>query len=1013
MIKLDTLTLSAERQVNGDFHFKGMGKEHSLLTSNELRIRLFAWHRHSFYGAILGGKAEYEDNFGLYLSPYTALDYLASDSASLHGRIEWDPKLQVLKHAAVIFMEALSEGWFIPSFEEWKQGRTGWKLLLPKEKESNYEKLLNDAEQLEITYMSAWFQSAANELLQGTTNTMEAWAELCMEQQALDHSELPANVGREAFTVSNFNQEESLSFDWLDEEEWLVSIGWKQDDVPFKVCIQLAEPNMDMEWESPKKVDEEWHLKVLLQAKNDSNLLYEVQETFLNNGSMPNDLPDHWRSFYEARLSKDIGKLLRIVPMLRLIEGEPDQIATTLSDDQAWTVMEESSLQLLKAGYSLLLPSWWEELRMLRPRLKAQLKTSVGSGRESLLGLGQLMQFDWKIAIGGMDLSEEEFMKLASEKKRMMYIRGRWIQLDPAFLEQVRQAMKKVDQKRGMSFRDVLQLQLLGMEDSERPVGSGESLSEDASSSGGLQIQIELNKHMLKLMNQLQQTKQIPQVQPPASLQADLRSYQLDGLSWLLFLRKCGLGACLADDMGLGKTIQFISYLLQVREGSLSSSENKGSVEKGVPALLICPTSVLGNWQKELQRFAPTLQIHLHYGSQRAKGDAFMDSIHGADLVMSTYSLAQMDEEELSGVKWDCICLDEAQNIKNAYTKQSTSIRKLEANHRIALTGTPIENRLTELWSIFDYINPGYLGSLKSFTHNYVNAVERDSDLQLTGQVQKLIRPFLLRRVKKDPAIQLDLPDKNEMKAYVSLTVEQGALYENVVQSLMDKIDTLTGIEKKGLILATLTKLKQVCDHPALLLKENGQVTWEDRSAKMMRLLEMIDELRDEGDNCLIFTQYIDMGHMLQAAIEQVRGEPVQFLHGGVPKAKRDEMIERFQDLTLPKEQQCGIFILSLKAGGTGLNLTAANHVFHFDRWWNPAVENQATDRAFRIGQTKDVQVHKFVTLGTLEERIDEMLERKQGLSQQIIGTGENWVTEMSTDELRELFSLRQDTLGK
>ncbi|MCR8635965.1 DEAD/DEAH box helicase [Paenibacillus radicis (ex Xue et al. 2023)] len=1011
MISLEIMTLSAVRQTNGDFHFTGIGKEKTLLSTNELRIRLFAWHRHSFYGATLGGKAAYEDNLGLYLSPYTALHYLASDSASLHGEIKWEATLLVLKKAAVIFMEALSEGWFIPSFDDWKQGRTGWKLLLPKEKEPDYEQLLYDAEQLDITYLRDWFQSAANELLQGTKNTKEAWEELCTEKPMLDHSELAVSGGQGGYVVSNINQEENKPFDLFDEEEWLVSIGWKQDDVPFKVCIQLVVPNVELEWKSPK-ADGEWHLNVLLQDKHDSNMLYEIQETYLHNGSIPKDLPEHWRRFYEERLTKDIGKLLRIVPMLNLCDSQLGSMATTLTDDSAWMFMEESSLLLLKAGYSLLLPSWWEEVRMLRPKLKAQLKSSVGSGRESLVGLGQLMQFDWKIAIGGMELSEDEFMKLASEKKRMMFIRGRWIQLDPAFLEQIRQAMKKVDKKRGISFRDVLQLQLLGGRDSE-PGGSGESLDADGALYGRLQIQIELNKHMRKLMNQLQQTKQIPQVQPPASLHADLRSYQLDGLSWLLFLRKCGLGACLADDMGLGKTIQFISYLLQIREGSPSASKKQGTVELALPALLICPTSVLGNWQKELQRFAPTLQIHLHYGSQRAKGDAFMESIRGADLVMSTYSLAQMDEEELSGVQWDCICLDEAQNIKNAYTKQSASIRRLKANHRIALTGTPIENRLTELWSIFDFINPGYLGSLKSFTHTYVNPVERDSDVQLTGQVQKLIRPLLLRRVKKDPAIQLDLPDKNEMKAYVSLTVEQGALYENVVQSLMDKIDTLTGIEKKGLILATLTKLKRVCDHPALLLKENGQVTWEDRSSKMMRLFEMIDELREEGDKCLIFTQYIEMGHMLQVAFEQVRGEPVQFLHGGVPKAKRDEMIERFQNSTLPKEQQCSIFILSLKAGGTGLNLTAANHVFHFDRWWNPAVENQATDRAFRIGQTKDVQVHKFVTLGTLEERIDEMIERKQGLSQQIIGTGENWVTEMSTDELRELFVLRQDTLGK
>ncbi|MNI20414.1 ATP-dependent RNA helicase DbpA [compost metagenome] len=418
------------------------------------------------------------------------------------------------------------------------------------------------------------------------------------------------------------------------------------------------------------------------------------------------------------------------------------------------------------------------------------------------------------------------------------------------------------------------------------------------------------------------------------------------------------------------------------------------------------------------------MKVHLHYGSQRAKGEQFAESLRGADLVITSYSLAHMDEEEFTSVEWDTVCLDEAQNIKNAYTKQASAIRKINARQRIALTGTPIENRLTELWSIFDFINPGYLGSLKKFSDKFVRAIEKDGDSVRTEQIQALIRPFLLRRVKKDPAIQLDLPDKNEAKTYVSLTVEQGTLYENIVQNMLEKIETLSAMEKKGLILATLTKLKQICNHPALFLKEHSERHTNDaeqlvvdgdliRSHKLSRLLEMIDELREEGESCLIFTQFVDMGNILKATIEQERQESVQFLHGGLTKQKRDEMITRFQDSSLPAEEACHIFILSLKAGGTGLNLTAANHVFHYDRWWNPAVENQATDRAFRIGQTRDVQVHKFVTLGTLEERIDEMIERKQGLSQQIVGSGENWVTEMSTDELKDLFALRKQWMEK
>ncbi|UJF36519.1 DEAD/DEAH box helicase [Paenibacillus hexagrammi] len=451
--------------------------------------------------------------------------------------------------------------------------------------------------------------------------------------------------------------------------------------------------------------------------------------------------------------------------------------------------------------------------------------------------------------------------------------------------------------------------------------------------------------------------------------------------------------------MGLGKTIQWITYLLSVKEWEKPET----------PSLLVCPTSVLGNWQMELKRFAPTLNVHLHYGPQRLKGDAFKENLKDIDLVLTSYTLSHLDEAELSAISWNSICLDEAQNIKNAYTKQASAIRRLDGYHRIALTGTPIENRLTELWSIFDFANPGYLGTIREFTHRYVNAIERTRDTDTINKVQKLIRPFLLRRVKKDPAIQLDLPEKNESKTFVSLTAEQGSLYENYIQDMFERLDKLSAMERRGLILAALTKLKQVCNHPALMLKEGLAAPWSGCSNKLERLLEMVQELRQEGDKCLIFTQFVETGHLLQHVLQQELSEPVLFLHGGTSKTARDEMIAHFQDASVPAAEQRSIFILSLKAGGIGLNLTAANHVFHYDRWWNPAVENQATDRAFRIGQTRHVQVHKFVTLGTLEERIDEMIERKLGLSQQIVGTGENWITELTTDELRDLFSLRRE----
>ncbi|WP_018133131.1 DEAD/DEAH box helicase [Effusibacillus pohliae] len=975
MIAQETLAIHCNRLQSGDFFVWGTGGNDRSVSPHSFKTQLFAWHYRSYYGTTLE-EAQSDGKWGLVLDPLMALDFFASPAPSLYAKFSWSSETLLLQRAAQIYRTALANGWFAPSFESWQAGRFGWKLLLPPELEASYQPLLQDAERQGVSYLHEWFEAVLAEMLQQEPEVAAAWEKLQQEHKLLQSAAEPGQ-----------SKPEQACLD--EEEEWLIAIGWKRDSVPFRTCIQLVEPEGE---------DDSWQLRLILQGKADPNQLVEAD---FQGTTLAGELPPEWQESAGDRIAKDTARWVRIVPWLQSDDSAAG-IRTELSDEEAWEFLNESCLRLMQAGYSVFLPAWWEELRRLKPRLKAKIQPSVGAAGNSLFGLDQLVEFDWKLAVGDMDLSEAEFLRLAEEKKRLLRIRGRWIQLDPAFLSQVQQTIKRVQKKQGLSLREVLELHLLGSGEpaSAHPDGQGGTEGESGEQDQ-LRLEVELNSHLKKFMKQLQRQSVAPLVQPPAELNAKLRTYQLEGVSWLLFLRQFGLGGCLADDMGLGKTIQFISYLLHARKETCTG-----------PALLICPTSVLGNWQKELQRFAPSLRVYLHYGSQRAKGEAFAETVQDVDLVISSYALAHLDQDELRSVRWDCICLDEAQNIKNPHTKQAAAIRKLEGVHRIALTGTPIENRLTELWSIFDFLNPGYLGSLRSFTEKYVAPIEKKNDPLLISQVQKLIRPFLLRRVKKDPAIQLALPEKNEAKTYVSLTPEQAALYENVVQDLFRKIDSLTGMEKRGLILGTLTKLKQICDHPALFLKERSPA-WKRRSNKIARLLEMIHELREEGDKCLIFTQFVEMGQLLQAILEKERREPVQFLHGGVTKTARDQMVARFQDDSLPAEKQCGIFILSLRAGGTGLNLTAANHVFHFDRWWNPAVEDQATDRAFRIGQTKDVQVHKFVTLGTLEERIDEMIERKQGLSRQIVGTGENWITEMSTDELRELFALRKEWIGK
>jgi SNF2 family DNA or RNA helicase len=448
--------------------------------------------------------------------------------------------------------------------------------------------------------------------------------------------------------------------------------------------------------------------------------------------------------------------------------------------------------------------------------------------------------------------------------------------------------------------------------------------------------------------------------------------------------------------MGLGKTIQLIALLLQER----ADGAHPG------PTLLVVPMSLVGNWQREAARFAPELQVLVHHGLDRLSGDAFLAEAGRSDMVVSTYGLLHRDLEHLRRVEWHRLALDEAQNIKNPASKQATAARQIAALHRVVLTGTPVENRLSDLWSIMEFLNTGYLGSASEFRRRFAVPIERHRDSERADQLRRLIRPFVLRRLKNDPAILADLPEKMEMRVYCNLTREQASLYEAVVAQMLGQIEQSSGIARRGLILAALVKLKQICDHPALFLGERSAAA--HRSGKCDRLAEMLQEVVAEGDRALVFTQFRQMGELLQGVLHEELDAPVLLLHGGSTKNQRDAMVERFQSAT-----DVPVFILSLKAGGFGLNLTAASHVFHFDRWWNPAVEQQATDRAHRIGQLRQVQVHKYVCVGTLEERIDAMLEQKKTLADRVVGGGEDWLTELSTDALRDLFRLSRDAVAE
>ncbi|WP_150272412.1 DEAD/DEAH box helicase [Paenibacillus tepidiphilus] len=988
------ITIQLALSEYGDALIYAVDERNDYVPGVALKHKLFSWHEASFYGTEL--TLQSAEGVDLVVLPAEqVIPFFAAPQLLQHVGWRWQGDAALLAALAPVTAELLAAKHYAPGLAAFREGQLQWSW---------------DRKALEA---AAALQEEAAEALRamqsrpGFARGLASAFSAAVFQRFYGTEAESADLRREFPLLFSRSGESAAG---MDEESWLMSIGWKADTAPFRPVLQLQEPDEDRPF---------WRLQLLLQDKRDEAALVPV--TLAASGEPYGRWPDAWSAVVLDRADGWLSRLRESLPAGHVGSGA-DVLAQPLEGDAAWRFLTEDSRRLLDAGWQVLLPAWWEAARRRKPRLRAKLGAGEGTrGGRSLFGLDALVDFDWRISIGDADLSEAEFAELAARGQRLVEFRGQWVALDPALMAQIQRAMAGMDKSQGLSFQDILQLHLLGGGEEAAEEAAAQQAEEEAAR---IRLEVELNEHLLGLIGQLGRQGKLPQLPPPAGLRAELRSYQQEGFAWLAFLRRLGLGACLADDMGLGKTVQLISYLLHVKELESSGELRPQTDPPGWPALIICPTSVLGNWQKELQRFAPSLNVMLHYGSRRLDAGYFYGAASQADVVLTSYATAALDQELLKQFTWSAICLDEAQNIKNAGTKQSAAVRSFPALHRIALTGTPIENKLSELWSIYDFITPGYLGSAKAFQTRFANAIEKERDPERTADLQKLVKPFMLRRKKKDPAIQLDLPDKNEMKTYVHLTAEQAALYDQHVNGLLEQMQKLEGIERKGAILAALTTLKQLCDHPALLTKDalpapgdadpQSNAALVERSAKLERLVAMVRELREENERCLIFTQYIGMGNMLKAVLEQELDEPVLYLNGSTGKSARDRMIERFQtplpaEGTPPDREQPNVFILSLKAGGVGLNLTAANHVFHYDRWWNPAVENQATDRAYRMGQTKDVQVHKFISLGTLEERIDEMLESKQQLSDDVIAGSENWITELSNDALKDLFTLRRD----
>ena len=748
-------------------------------------------------------------------------------------------------------------------------------------------------------------------------------------------------------------------------------------EAPFRLCFRLEPPEVDPE--SGQVLSPDWALRYILQASDDPSLLVPAGQVWRARGGTLRILNRKFEGAQE-RLLAGLGLAGKLFPpiMNSLRTARPE--SCTLTVDDAYAFLREVGPLLEGSGFGVLVPPWWDKPGA-RLGVRAKLKTEPGIVGRGILNMDALVQFDWELALGDEPLTLEEFQRLAALKMPLVRVRGQWVLLQP---EQIEAAIAFWEKKRKQR---------------EMPLGEALGMALGATQEvGGLPLHgVEPSGWLDDLLQQLRAGERLQELSPPRGFVGRLRPYQVRGYSWLAFLRKWGLGACLADDMGLGKTIQAIALLLHEREAT----------GNGVgPALVICPTSVVGNWKREIQRFAPRLRVMVHHGSDRTSGEEFVAAAQQHDVVVSTYGLARRDVEDLRQVSWSDVILDEAQNIKNPQAKQTQAVRKLEAaNNRIALTGTPVENRLSELWSIMQFLNPGFLGSQARFRQGFALPIERYQDQTAIERLKGLVGPFILRRLKTDPTVIQDLPDKLEMKVYCNLSAEQATLYEAVVKESLERIGSAdeAGIERRGVVLAALLRLKQVCNHPAHFLGDGSSLP--GRSGKLDRLGEMLEEALSVGDQALVFTQFAAMGQMLRSYLQTLFGVEVLFLHGGTPQKQRDRLVARFQQ----ERDGPPIFILSLKAGGTGLNLTGANHVFHFDRWWNPAVEDQATDRAFRIGQTRDVQVHKFVCAGTLEERIDELIESKKALAESVVGAGESWLTELSTDDLRDIVTLRRE----
>ncbi len=729
---------------------------------------------------------------------------------------------------------------------------------------------------------------------------------------------------------------------------------------PWRLILRIEEPeHMDD--------DTRWLVTWHLQALRDESIIIPAARVWKPTAAE--------RSWFERVgenprkfLLQTLGVISAYVPPIEDALYQAHPVSCEFTAKQLYDFMTDALPRLSEDGVRVMYPaSWGNPKNRERFSLSGNISDTAAFSSNTGLSLQEMLEVDWEITLGNEVLTEDELRQLAKLTTPFVELHGKIIYVDQeelsTILKNTKTLPKQIDRRSAL-------------------------LSTLSGNFEGMRLtSIHDNGWLDDAVAVLTGKKSLPEQQLPENFRGTLRPYQLRGLSWLDWLTKLGLGGCLADDMGLGKTIETLA-LLQLQK-------NEGQTR---PVLLVCPTSVVENWRLEAERFVPQLKTYVHYGLDRLQGDKFLRAIKGKDLVITSYSLLSRDFSTIIKPEWRGAILDEAQNIKNPLTRQSKTAHSITADWRLALTGTPVENHVGDLWSVLKFCVPGLLPNKTRFAREFLRPIQ-------TGNIQRLERlrlmtgPFILRRVKTDKEIIADLPDKIESREFCPLSKEQAALYAAVLDKLEKTLHTSSGIQRKGLVLSTITNLKEICDHPALYSKDSTTIA--NRSGKLARLSELADVMLSAGDRTLIFTQYASMGKIIKNYLQETFGTEVLFLHGGLTKDKRDDLIHRFAQPNGPQ-----LFVLSLKAGGTGLNLTNANHVILFDRWWNPAVEQQAIDRAYRIGQKRNVQVHYFCCKGTLEEKIEQFINSKQEVAESVVREGENWLTELTDAELHELFAL-------